>query len=79
VFVANTSFLSLLNGGKAQAVITIAGAGVVGVLGAAVLPLGFGYIVYAYLAACALVCVASTVYLRSLMRAPSSRFFARFT
>jgi hypothetical protein len=79
VFVANTSFLALLNRGKAQAVITMAGAGVVGVLGAAVLPMGFEYLVYAYLAACALVCVVSTIYLRSLMRAPASRFFARFS
>ena len=79
VFVANSSFLALLNAAKAQAVVTMAGAAVVGTFGVLILPLGFGYLVYAYLAACALVAVSSTVYLRSLMLSPASRFFAKFT
>jgi hypothetical protein len=79
VFVANTSFMALLNGAKAQAAITIAGAAVVCGVGALLLPLGFEYLIYAYVAACALVAETSMVYILRVLRSPSSRFFARFT
>lgn len=78
VFVANSSFMSLLNGANGQAAITAAGAAAVVGLGALVLPMGFQYLVYAYLAACALVATLSTAYLASLMKSPSDHFYARF-
>jgi hypothetical protein len=79
LFVVNSSFMALLNAPKAQAVITMAGAATICTLGVMVLPLGFGDLVYAYLVACALVAATSAVYVRGLLRTPSSRFFARFT
>jgi hypothetical protein len=78
LFVANSSFIVLLNGAKALAAITVVGALLVCSLGLLLLPLGFQYIVYGYLAACAAVALLSTIYVGRLLRHPSSLFFARF-
>ncbi|HEV2138178.1 MAG TPA: hypothetical protein VGR53_05000 [Nitrososphaerales archaeon] len=79
VFVANSSFIVMLNGAKLLAAITMFGALLVCAVGILVLPMGFQFIVYGYLAACVSVALLSTMYLRRLLERPSSLFFARFT
>ena len=78
VFVVNSSFITLLNRPKTLAVMTGVGAFTVVVVGVGLMPLGFQYIVYGYLAACVWVALASTVALSGLLRKPSSLFYSRF-
>ncbi len=78
VFIVNSAFMLLMNRPKTLAAVTVAGAAVVMSLGVAVMPLGFQYIVYAYLAACATVGLASTLGVMRLMERPSSLFYSRF-
>ena len=79
IFVANSSFMFLLNAPKAQAAITMAGVLALGSFSAVVLPLGFGYLAWAYLGACGLVATLSVIYVAKMMASPSSLYFARFT
>ena len=78
VFVVNSSFMMLLNRPKTLAVISAIGACLVVSLGVLLMPLGFQYLVYAYLAACASAAAASTLVVLGLLKRPSSLFYARF-
>lgn len=78
IYVANSSFMILLNNAKVLAMITMVGAFIVGGLGAFLLPMGFEYLVYGYLAGCAFVALFSTVKVHGLLSSPSSLFFAKF-
>ena len=79
IFVANSSFMFLLTAPKAQAAIPMAGVLALGSISAVMLPLGFGYLAWAYLGACGLVATLSVIYVAKMMASPSSLYFARFT
>jgi hypothetical protein len=79
VFVVNSSFLMLLNRPKTLVVMSLCGALIVFLLGVYLMPLGFQYLVYAYLAGCGAVAVASLISVVGLLaRSPSSLFYSRF-
>ena len=78
VFIVNSSFIMLLNRPKTLAVLTGAGALLVACCGVALMPLGFQYIVYGYLAACVWVTLASSLLVSRLLHKPSSLFYSRF-
>jgi hypothetical protein len=78
VFVVNSSFMMLLNRPKSLAALTAIGALVVVGCGVALMPFGFQYIVYGYLAACVWVALASSVAVSGLLLEPSSLFYSRF-
>ena len=78
VFVANSSFMLLLNRPKALALMTMCGAAIVGGVGLVVLPFGFQYLVYGYLAGCATLAIWSSVGVSGLLASPSSLFFSKF-
>jgi hypothetical protein len=78
IFVANSSFIMLLNRPKTLAVIAMAGAFLVVSLGVALMPLGFQYIVYGYLVACAVAAVTSSLRVADLLKNPSGLFYSRF-
>jgi hypothetical protein len=79
VFVVNSSFLMLLNRPKSMVIMTLAGALIVVLLGVYLMPLGFQYLVYAYLAGCFTAALASVISVVKLLEgSPSSLFYARF-
>ncbi len=78
VFVVNSSFMMLLNRSKSLATMTAIGAVIVIGCGIFLMPLGFQYIVYGYLAACVWVALASSASVSGLLLKPSSLFFSRF-
>ncbi len=78
IFVVNSSFMLLFNRPKTLALITMGGALTVVGLGVVLMPLGFQYIIYAYLVASAIAAAASTAGVAGLLRSPSSLFFSRF-
>ncbi|MDE1853679.1 MAG: hypothetical protein KGI38_08025 [Thaumarchaeota archaeon] len=78
VFVVNSSFIMLLNRPKTLAALAGVGASVVVAFGVILMPLGFQFIVYSYLAACFAAALGSTVVTWGLLRSPSSLFYSRF-
>ena len=78
VFVVNSSFMMLLNRPKSLTTVTAIGVLAVVGFGAVLMPLGFQYIVYGYLAACVWVALASSVAVSGLLLEPSSLFYSRF-
>jgi hypothetical protein len=78
LFVVNSSFIILLNRPQLLTLIAMTGAALVAGGGLVLLPLGFQYLVYAYLVGCVSVAVLSTAYVAALLRSPSKLYFSRF-
>lgn len=78
IFVANSSFVMLLNRPKVLAVIAFLCAFIVGVGGAFLGRFGFQDIIFAYLCSCVLAALLSSVELRRLFPKAGSLFLSRF-
>ena len=71
------NFLALC--ATALATMGLVGAVIVGIGGIYLLRYGFQNVIFAYLGACTLVALISTIYVAHIMDHPSSDFYSRFT
>lgn len=78
LYITNSYFLMLFNRMKTMALITVASALILVSLGLLFASLGFQNIIFAYLSATMTAVFLSTAYTVSLMKRPSSLFFAKY-
>jgi hypothetical protein len=78
LYITNSYFLMLFNRMRTMALITMVSALILVGLGLIFANLGFQNIIFAYLSATLIAAFLSTAYTFSLMKRPSSLFFARY-